>query len=203
MLIIRARLRARIPVMFALGAGLVAGSAAVTPPASAQGLFEALFGPRHYEPAPPVYFVPPARDVAPRHLEQYRQHESRRRLQRERRAARVAPAPPVATPEPEKPGPYVAPPVMPGPLGRFLRDPTLRRGDVVATVNGLMVFRGSPGSRHEERDFVPVARAGSLIASRRTRAELARLDKAVAEELDRKSPSQIARNMAPIVAEDP
>jgi hypothetical protein len=66
-----------------------------------------------------------------------------------------------------------------------------------------MVFRGSPGSRHEARDFVPVARAGSLIASRRTRAELARLDKAVAEELDRRSPSQIAGNMAPIVAEDP
>jgi hypothetical protein len=51
-----------------------------------------------------------------------------------------------------------------GPLGPFVNDPTLRAGDVVVTTKGLMVYRGDGGSRsHNDRDFVSVASASSLI----------------------------------------
>lgn len=84
--------------------------------------------------------------------------------------------PPVAKPmrsritldEPRGPRPYVAPEVVPGPLGRFLRDPSLRRGDVVATPTGLMVFQGRSGSAsHNPSDFAPVAAASSVRGARR------------------------------------
>jgi hypothetical protein len=38
----------------------------------------------------------------------------------------------------------------------ILDDPTLRRGDVVVTSDGLMVFRGSRGFPHTFGDFDPV-----------------------------------------------
>ncbi|MFN3890681.1 MAG: hypothetical protein ACK4MV_09815 [Beijerinckiaceae bacterium] len=94
--------------------------------------------------------------------------------------------PPVAKParprvvhdEPRGPRPYVAPEVVPGPLGRFLRDPSLRRGDVVATPNGLMIFQGRAGSNnHKPSDFVPVASAGGVAGARRS--ELLNLDRTV------------------------
>lgn len=97
----------------------------------------------------------------------------------------IAP-PPVAAPsrprivrdEPSGPRPYVAPEVLPGPLGRFLRDPSLRRGDVVATPNGLMVFQGQGGSsNHRASDFVPVANANGLAGARRN--DLINLDRTV------------------------
>lgn len=37
-------------------------------------------------------------------------------------------------------------------------DPTLRPGDIVATVHGLKVFRGGVSSRHKTADFTPVKR---------------------------------------------
>ena len=93
---------------------------------------------------------------------------------------------------------------MPGPLGRFLRDATLRRGDVVATANGLMVFRGSAGSRHAASDFVPVTQGGSLVASQ-AKTELAKLDRAVRAG-DRYAQhsllAEVAEKEAPIVAQD-
>lgn len=97
----------------------------------------------------------------------------------------VAP-PPVVVPsrprvvrdEPRGPRPYVAPEVVAGPLGRFLRDPSLRRGDVVATPNGLMVFQGQGGSgNYRASDFVPVASANGLGGARRT--DLINLDRTV------------------------
>lgn len=78
---------------------------------------------------------------------------------------------------PRAPKPYVAPPVAPGPLGRFVHDPSLRRGDVVATPNGLMVFQGRTGANaHRVADFVPVASASSVGARR---ADLIKLDRTV------------------------
>ncbi|MFN3891317.1 MAG: hypothetical protein ACK4MV_13040 [Beijerinckiaceae bacterium] len=63
-----------------------------------------------------------------------------------------------------------------------------------------MVFRGSAGTRHSEKDFVPVSRAGSLLASR-TRTEIAKLDKTV--KLGRASPvTVVAETGPPIVAQD-
>ena len=37
-------------------------------------------------------------------------------------------------------------------------DPTLRAGDIVATANGLKVFRGGAGTHHKTADFTPVKR---------------------------------------------
>lgn len=98
----------------------------------------------------------------------------------------VAPPPLAAKPtrsrmildEPRGPRPYVAPEVVPGPLGRFLRDPSLRRGDVVATPEGLMIFQGRRGSAsHNASDFAPVASATSIRGARRN--DLINLDRTV------------------------
>lgn len=66
--------------------------------------------------------------------------------------------------------PRVFAPVSPqdagGPLGAFLTDTSLRRGDIVATPDGLMEFRGVEGGTHEPSDFVPAeasaARSGRV-----------------------------------------
>jgi hypothetical protein len=39
---------------------------------------------------------------------------------------------------------------------RALNDPSLQRGDVVATSRGLVVFVGSGGEEHQPGDFLPV-----------------------------------------------
>jgi hypothetical protein len=46
----------------------------------------------------------------------------------------------------------------------FLDDPTLRRGDVVVTSDGLMVFRGSRGLPHTFGDFDPVRSPAAAAA---------------------------------------
>lgn len=62
---------------------------------------------------------------------------------------------------------YVAPTVAPGPLGRFLYDRTLRRGDVVTTPKGLMVFTGIGGAaKHSVRDFRPLRRASRFTGKK-------------------------------------
>ncbi len=54
--------------------------------------------------------------------------------------------------------PGVAPPRRAaGTTTSVFDDPTLRRGDVVSTPEGLRVFRGAPGVPHAASDFVPVA----------------------------------------------
>lgn len=91
--------------------------------------------------------------------------------------AAVKPVRRVVRDAPSGPKPYVAPPVAPGPLGRFVNDPSLRRGDVVATPNGLMVFQGRTGAAsHRASDFVPVANAPALGARRN---DLLNLDRTV------------------------
>jgi hypothetical protein len=58
--------------------------------------------------------------------------------------------------------PGVAPPPR---VTGILDDPTLRRGDVVVTLEGLMVFRGGRGLPHTSRDFDPVASPAAARAS--------------------------------------
>lgn len=93
-------------------------------------------------------------------------------------ATGAKPARRVVREAPKGPIPYVAPAVASGPLGRFVNDPSLRRGDVVATPNGLMVFQGRTGANtHRTADFVPVSSAGAVTGSRR--ADLLNLDRTV------------------------
>lgn len=134
----------------ALLAAVAAATPLVSQPARAQGLFEFLFGVR---PAPEIVIRPSARPYG---------DEGRAPV---RRTPRLD--------EPRKPPKYAPPEVLSGHLGRFLLDPTLRRGDIVATTQGLMVFQGSGGARHRPSDFVPVsyATAGSR------RRELEALDR--------------------------
>ena len=63
---------------------------------------------------------------------------------------------------------YVRPQRLAGPYGHFLLDPTLRRGDIVVTTDGLKVFMGG-GTRgqHSQRDFLALAKAGRSTAELR------------------------------------
>lgn len=154
--------------------------------AQAQGLFEALFGRSFVQPAPVQVMPTGWPNGAARQKHGLR--NSRARMD------------PVRTST--KPAPYVAPEVMPGPLGQFLKDPTLKRGDVVVTPQGLMVFRGRGGSAHRDRDFVSVSKSGRLLATR-ARSELAQIDQAVRSSgHGRSEASQVLASSAPIVAQD-
>ena len=194
----KARALWRAPCLraFAITAGLiVAPVLAGSGSASAQGLFEALFGQRRFPAsAADLRSAPPASGVwraAPPGAALYAQAHHPR-------------TPGASAEASAKPAPYVAPPVMPGPLGKFLRDPTLRRGDVVATADGLMIFRGSSGSRHSPKDFVPVSQAGGLVAAIR-RTELAKLDRRRSIGMTaagKPSCAEVAEKEAPIVAQD-
>lgn len=189
----RVRWRARYAPAAALAALLAASPMVVlSGPASAQSLFEALFGRSAQQPAPAPLYAPPA---SPYPEFGRTQRATPKRVAREprREPRREAAA---------KPRPYVAPETMPGPLGRFLRDPSLRQGDIVATADGLMVFRGSAGSRHSPRDFVPIAKAGSLVAGK-SRTELAKLDGATRSGSRDAQISIVAETTPPpIVAQD-
>ena len=211
MLITRVRICTRHKVSRLTFAGLVLGASIGMAPASAQGLFESLFGIRASEPAP--LYQP--RQVEPHDggtLQQRRMRpQQRQRGMTQKHDAQRAARSPVAEkraprvsergqrrPSTEATGavPYVPPQAMPGPAGRFLQDATLKSGDVIVTSEGLMVFRGSPKTRHSERDFVPLSRAGALIP-RHSRTELAQLDSAIA------SPPELAQpSSSPILAQD-
>jgi hypothetical protein len=121
-------------------------------PASAQGLFDFLFGrPAYYETRPVVAYAPDPGDF----------RDPPRRL---KRAKSRSLDDLVYTGKPEKKPP---PPVGKGPLGAFLNDPTLRAGDVVVTPKGLMVYRGNGGSVHANKEFVGLAKARTLDKSER------------------------------------
>lgn len=138
--------------------------------ARAQSLFDILFG-RGAQfvpapPAPPLYQPGYGYERAPARLAL----PGREGERAPKRGALRASAD-------ERPPKYTPPEVLPGPLGQFLRDPTLRRGDVVATSRGLMVFRGEGGARHSERDFTPLSGAKNFAAG--NRADLAALESAL------------------------
>ncbi len=89
---------------------------------------------------------------------------------------------------------------MPGPLGQFLRDPTLRRGDVVATSKGLMVFRGQGGARHAERDFVALSNAAGFAAG--NKANLVALERALKRGHTSQHVGERLARAAPVVAQE-
>ena len=123
---------------------------------SAQGLFDMFFGPRS-ESLPTVRYA--AREVG-----RVTRHAPRSEVQIP--SLEELSGPQVRRYEPARPGPYVPPPTLPGHLGPFLRDPTLRAGDVVATEKGLMVYRGAGGSMHSESHFLPVTAAKKLVGDK-------------------------------------
>ena len=51
-----------------------------------------------------------------------------------------------------------------GPLGPFLNDSTLRRGDIVVTPDGPMTFQGGDSFTRRAEDFAP---AGDVLPRRR------------------------------------
>jgi hypothetical protein len=55
--------------------------------------------------------------------------------------------------------------IAPARPASFLEDTTLRRGDVVVTPEGLMVFRGSKGFPYASSDFDPVRSPAAARAS--------------------------------------
>jgi hypothetical protein len=57
-----------------------------------------------------------------------------------------------------------------GPVAAFLRDDTLKPGDIVVLKGGARVFTGQPGRKHSLRDFEPVQASGLL--DKRTRVQL-------------------------------
>lgn len=150
-----------------LGVLFASAFLAATSPATAQGLFDMLFGHRGstINPSGPVVRYA-AREVGPVLRRAPGKALDERGEVRIPSLDEISAPPPRRYSEPTKPGPYVAPPVLPGELGRFLRDPTLRPGDVVATEKGLMVYRGPGGSRHSENQFVAVNSAKRLVGDK-------------------------------------
>lgn len=178
--------------VLALAALVSVGGVAIAGPAQAQGLFDVLFGRREaYAPQP--HFQ---QGADPRYQPRYRQ-TSRAAPIPERKPERKR----VVREEPSGPRTYTPPEVLAGPLGQFLADPTLRRGDVVATPIGLMVYRGDGGSRHKASDFVALSAGSKYVAGKST--DLAALDRLLKMHNDKPvTTSRLASADAPIVAQD-
>lgn len=161
-------------------AGLVAGSP-VRAEAAELGFLEMLFGAR---PAPQQ--VQPAPSYAPPIARQTHAHlgSGRRRLQTRFAALPVkirvkeADISPRQTPIDMKAGATAA----------FLKDETLRPGDIVVLNTGAKVFAGDPDKHHAPRDFEPVQ--NSRFVSKGTRKVLATLFTPVGAR-----PAQEARRM--------
>lgn len=151
----------------ALTLALSAALPASTAPASA-GLLDMLFG---RKPAPPPVFEPitappPAgaqRPVATNRKPATAKSKARAGIGKGQAAEKIAKGP-------------ARPDVLPGPVGQFLLDPTLRRGDVVVTSEGLKIFNGAGRRQHEEGDFVALSAATQFKAG--ASPTLAAIDKA-------------------------
>jgi hypothetical protein len=103
-----------------------------------------------YQPGARELVIPGARQ---------KKERAERRERARRNAARVAPE--AGKPRPAK---GARPPVLAGPLGPFLLDPTLRRGDVVVTTAGLKVFTGgSFAGQHNAREFQALSQATRYV----------------------------------------
>ena len=92
----------------------------------------------------------------------YQPHEFRALPEHAPRTVRRRPKV-VRTDPPKIPIKPKAPGEMTNPVPQLLADSTLRRGDIVMFPEGPKVFNGQPGTQHALTDFVPVARAGSVV----------------------------------------
>ena len=174
----------RTRLAFTGGAGLFLLIAIPLAQASAEGFFDSLFGGSHVDQ--PWVFVPRPTGASPpvarvRAAPSPRERRSgapfRESFRSHAPALRAAVARPTAVArytEPETPHRYIAPPVGDGPLGPFLYDPTLRRGDVLVTEMGLRVFRSAPRDSHRATDFVALAH--SSVRGRPQYRQLALID---------------------------
>src|SRR5215210_3136661 len=139
-------------------AALIVLFAGYAEPAQALGIFESLFGIRSQRFEPPYgYYEPPP---------------VRRRVivKRPRPKVELASLPPVR----EMPKVPKDPVVLSDAevVAGLLKDPTLRRGDIVVFPKGPKVFTGAPGSSHSPRDFENL-RSSSAVADNTRRAVLA------------------------------
>ncbi|MGU3359240.1 hypothetical protein ACLBWX_02785 [Methylobacterium sp. M6A4_1b] len=140
----------------------------LTLPASAQsaegGLFDLLFA-----PARPVQQVAPA--PAPDFDYQQARRSIRRVASRQRPKIRYAALPksePLQIKVTDRQTPLD---LKAGPAAAFMKDETLRPGDIVVMKEGAKVFVGRPDDRHSARDFESIGR--SDFVDRRTRNQLA------------------------------
>jgi hypothetical protein len=75
--------------------------------------------------------------------------------------------------------------VLAGPLGPFLLDPTLRRGDVVVTNNGLKIFVGPAKSQHRSSEFTALSTSSQFVSSNASTLEaIERANRASAQPLE-------------------
>lgn len=167
--------------MFAVVLGVALTAQAQTAHA---GFFELLFGsqPAARPVAPPAldWPAPQFRVVRPQR-EMRRERQRRLGLRHERR--QVGPDAifanrefePIAKPRPVR-RVKLSEQEARTPLGPFLNDPTLRRGDIVVTREGLRVFDGGPAALHRASSFRPLAQGRHLIAS--NSKQLAAIEKA-------------------------
>jgi hypothetical protein len=87
-----------------------------------------------------------------------------------RQARRAAPAKTQVVRLSEQPAPVLKaadPTQRPNPLATLLRDPTLRKGDIVMFPDGPRVFTGDHGTRHAMADFVSASRSTTVAKSTR------------------------------------
>jgi hypothetical protein len=87
-----------------------------------------------------------------------------------RQARRAAPTNTQVVRLPEQPAPVLKaadPAQRPNPLATLLRDPTLRKGDIVMFPDGPRVFTGDHGTRHAMADFVSASRSTTVAKSTR------------------------------------
>jgi hypothetical protein len=146
---------------------------ALATPALSQGILEALFG---FRSEPPPHFYAPAPRVSPYIRREYapRRREVRRpepipqpkyaRLPREEVRSPVQ-----ARRVPLKPKPIGE---VENPLPKLLTDSTLRDGDIVVFPDGPRVFRGSPGHKHQLKDFVAITPRSVAPATRKLLAAM-------------------------------
>jgi hypothetical protein len=144
----RAPRRKTLQTIFAAGLASAFLGVASTP-ASAANIFEALFGVRRAPVVAPQPMLPSAS------LPGTQQQTKKKRL---RTARGDAPS--------QRAKSAARPPVLAGPLGQFLMDPTLRRGDVVVTSEGLKIFTGNGGGTHSPKDFAALTSANQYSAGK-------------------------------------
>ena len=129
---------------------LLAGGAAFLPAPASAGFFDILFG--RPDPAP-VQSAPLEFDVRSRARAHSRprrpRFEARRELATRNARPVAAKIDPVADPD------------------WRLKDPTLRRGDIVVLSSGPVVFEGMPGDTHALSDFMPLATSRVATALQR------------------------------------
>ncbi len=141
-------------------------------PAQARNIFQILFGggqaARDVYPDARQMRAQPDSHSATRQRQIMRAKAAQKRKARQRaalRADRSDSARPVARARHVSLG-YTPPKAGKGPLGPFLHDRSLRRGDVVVTSKGLMVFAGRGGEKHRENDFRPYRQGASIAGGR-------------------------------------